>query len=87
MRVHLAFQELFFTLPIEKDGKRIEHEEVVRQLDSDTLSQSNTVGTDGNTFSAGNFAQLIKFRLKVEKRKYALVVQWFRDLLWYRGGG
>jgi hypothetical protein len=61
------FQEMFFTLPVMRDGVLLDHEQVVKLLDADTVSQSNAVGVDGSSnFSAGSFGQLVMMQLKVE---------------------
>ena len=58
---------MFFTLPVRRDGVLLEHEQVVKLLDKDTVSQSNSVGVDGaGNFSAGGFAQLLEVQVKVE---------------------
>lgn len=66
----------FFVTPIIRDGKKVEFEDMVKELDSDTV---------GYGFSAasklGN-AEVLNLGLQIEADKYDVAIRWIRDLLW-----
>lgn len=68
-----VYLDSFFTLPVVRNGKEIAYEDIVRQLDAETLSYSIECGDP--------VRECILVRMKVEKSKYALAVAWLRDLL------
>lgn len=71
------FLSSIFSLPIqEADGTVLSYEEVVKQLDEDTLEY------DANLGAGPGFAELITIEIKVEKAKYQKGLQWIYDLLW-----
>ncbi|KAF2733728.1 zinc metalloprotease-like protein [Polyplosphaeria fusca] len=65
----------FFTTPIEKDGKRIEFEEVITRLEQDTIEYSLDRGTD-----IGN-SEMIYIHFVVEAEKFETAVKWLAALL------
>lgn len=66
-----------FSLPIEReDGTKLSFEEVVKQLDEDTLEYDASLGV------GAGFAEMLCIEIKVEKAKYAKGVEWLYDLLW-----
>jgi hypothetical protein len=56
-------------------GETLTHEEVVDQLDTDTVSYSTGLGFDGT------MPNMMRFSLKVETGSYREGVAWLRDLL------
>ncbi len=65
----------FFNTPILRDGKRIEFEQVVPELENDTIGYSATGGYAGST-------ELVQIRFQVELEKYEIAIRWLRDMLW-----
>lgn len=64
----------FFDTPILR-GARLDFEDVVTQLEKDTVSYTIDSGAE-----FGN-AELIRIRLQVEPEKYETAIEWIRDLL------
>jgi hypothetical protein len=61
------YLDALFEAPIVQDsGKTLSHEEVVSQLNADTLSSYSTLGSGGRSFSCGTFAQALVLNLKSE---------------------
>lgn len=67
----------FFSLPVKRQsGERLSHEEVVDQLDEQTVLYEVNLGT------SGMFAETLRVTIRVEVAKYELAVAWLRDLLY-----
>lgn len=67
----------FFSLPITRsDGTKLSHEQVIDQLDNDTVTSDASLGNDGS------FSQLFVPGFKVEHSKYETAVMWLKDLLY-----
>ncbi|KAL9112460.1 MAG: hypothetical protein Q9227_003302 [Pyrenula ochraceoflavens] len=71
------YLESFFTLPINRDGTRVEFEQVVTELERDTASYN--IGDGGKV----GVAEELRITLQVESDNYEIAVKWFRDLLWH----
>lgn len=65
----------FFTTPIVRNGKRIEFEQVITELEKDTIEYSLDRGTD-----IGN-SEMVYVHFVAEAEKFPDVVQWLADLL------
>ena len=65
----------FFATPIERNNKRIEYEEVVKELEQDTVTFQVESGS-----SVGN-SELIRFKFVVEPTKYKRAIQWVKELM------
>ncbi|EOD46550.1 putative zinc protein [Neofusicoccum parvum UCRNP2] len=65
----------FFTTPIIRDGKRIEFQQVVTELENDTVTYSINTGT-----SFGN-SELLCISVSVEREKYENAIKWLRDIM------
>mmetsp|Transcript_7633 Transcript_7633/g.28614 ORF Transcript_7633/g.28614 Transcript_7633/m.28614 type:complete len:1066 (-) Transcript_7633:1378-4575(-) len=76
------YLEVIFGCPIQKDDKLLSHEEVIQMLTEDSVSYSNTCGSFGGNFVAGEFAQMLNLEMKFEKEKYHKMVEWLRDVLY-----
>ncbi|KAK4519276.1 uncharacterized protein ATC70_009508 [Mucor velutinosus] len=70
------FLKSIFSLPIEKDGKLIAYEDVVKGLGEDTIEYDATLGT------SFGFRELAVFTLKANSSKFEAVIQWLHDILW-----
>ncbi|KAG9770994.1 hypothetical protein KCU75_g7831, partial [Aureobasidium melanogenum] len=63
----------FFMTPITRDGKRIEFEDVVTELEKDTVDYDITSGP-------GN-GELLQITFQVEAEKYSAMIDWLRTTL------
>ncbi len=59
-----------------QSGVRLSHEEVVNQLDNDTVSYEVGLGV------SNNFTDTFRITIKVEKAKYETAIAWLRDLVY-----
>ncbi|KAI9460971.1 Metalloenzyme, LuxS/M16 peptidase-like protein [Lactarius psammicola] len=67
----------FFSLPVKRQsGEHLSHEEVVDQLDDQTVSYEISPGI------SGRFTETLRVTIRVEVAKYELAVAWLRDLLY-----
>ena len=67
----------FFSLPVKRlSGERLSHEEVVDQLDEQTVFYEVGLGT------SGVFSETLRITIRVEVAKYEVAVAWLRDLLY-----
>lgn len=69
------FTELFFNSPVLRNGQRLEFEDVVKDLESETVSY--TINGAGRL---GDFEGLA-LQLQVEPDKYATIISWLRTLM------
>lgn len=65
-----------FNSPITRDGKRVEFEQVIMDLEKDTISYSAEAGS-----SISN-PEVLLIRMVVEAEKYEFAVRWLKGLLW-----
>lgn len=71
-----VWQDSFFSLPIVRaDGSKLSHEDVINQLNDQTVDYFVDYG------AGGAFEELMRVQLKVEKHQYANSVAWLRDLI------
>ncbi|ORY72060.1 peptidase M16 inactive domain-containing protein [Pseudomassariella vexata] len=69
------FTDNFFNTPITRDGKRVDFEQVVMELERDTISYGMESGSRvGDTEST-------LIRMQVEPDKYATAVEWIRTMM------
>ncbi|KAH9982380.1 Metalloenzyme, LuxS/M16 peptidase-like protein [Lactifluus volemus] len=67
----------FFSLPVNRQsGEHLSHEEVVDQLDDQTVSYEVGLGI------SARFSETLRITIRVEVAKYELAVAWLRDLLY-----
>jgi Zn-dependent M16 (insulinase) family peptidase len=72
-----AYLSAFFSLPVVRhNGVRLTHEEVVNQLDDDTVSYEVGLGV------SNNFTETFRVSIKVEKAGYETAIAWLRDLIY-----
>lgn len=69
------FMDNFFNTPIMKDGVRVEFEEVVTQLEQDTISYSMNGGGRLRDVEA------ISIQFQIEPEKYAKAIEWIRTMM------
>ena len=72
-----AYLSSFFSLPVEKEsGVRLTHEEVVNQLDNDTVSYEVGLGV------SNSFTDTMRVSIKVETPLYETAISWLKDLIY-----
>ncbi|KAI0865125.1 Metalloenzyme, LuxS/M16 peptidase-like protein [Xylaria cubensis] len=69
------FSDNFFNTPILRDGRRVDFEQVVMELEKETISYSLDSGT-----KVGDSESLL-IRMQVEPDKYATAVEWIRTMM------
>nr|CAH7739234.1 unnamed protein product [Callosobruchus chinensis] len=70
-------------LPLEREGNVIPYEEVVAQLNDDTVSSSTSIGVGSHgTFTCGSFSNTATVVLQVESSKYEKGLTWLKELLY-----
>ncbi|KAL9617435.1 MAG: hypothetical protein Q9160_007792 [Pyrenula sp. 1 TL-2023] len=72
-----VYVESFFTLPVERNGQVIDFEQVVMELERDTVTYN--LG-EGSKLGCG---EDIRITFQVEPEKYAATIQWLQELLWH----
>ncbi len=71
-----VYMEAFFNLSIQRDGQTISFEQVVVELERDTVGYDmHGAGDLGNI-------ECLRVGLQVEFQKYAVAIDWIRQLLW-----
>ncbi|KAI9720914.1 MAG: hypothetical protein M1828_005484 [Chrysothrix sp. TS-e1954] len=66
----------FFDTPVIRNGIRVEFEEIVTQLERDTIGYNmSSAGGLGNT-------EALRVTFQVEPSKYKIAIEWMRDLLY-----
>ncbi len=70
------YMEAFFNLPVQRNGERIDFEQVVVELERDTVGYDiHDAGDLGNI-------ECLRIGLQVELEKYTVAIDWIRQLLW-----
>ncbi|KAK4460705.1 Metalloenzyme, LuxS/M16 peptidase-like protein [Cladorrhinum samala] len=69
------FADNFFNSPVMRDGKRLEFEEVVKQLEKDTVSYHI-----GSASRLGDY-EGVAIQFQVEPEKYSTIISWLRTLM------
>ncbi|KAL8706462.1 MAG: hypothetical protein Q9201_000517 [Fulgogasparrea decipioides] len=70
------YLENMFTSPIERSGQRIEFEQVIMELERDTVDYGIGVG------GAVANSEILCMRLSVEVEKYGSAIQWLKEIIW-----
>uniref|UniRef100_A0A1B6DB00 Peptidase M16C associated domain-containing protein n=1 Tax=Clastoptera arizonana TaxID=38151 RepID=A0A1B6DB00_9HEMI len=79
----LLFESLLES-PIERDGKIIPYEEVVAQLEADTVAAVTRIGLESSSrFHCGPYSQTASLMLQLEPEKYEKGIIWIKDLLYH----
>ncbi|KAL8857025.1 MAG: hypothetical protein Q9178_006430 [Gyalolechia marmorata] len=71
-----VYLENMFTSPIERNGQRIEFEQVIMELEKDTVGYAIGLGS-----ALGN-PEVLNMRISVEVEKYASAIQWLKEIIW-----
>ncbi|KAK4238493.1 Presequence protease 1, chloroplastic/mitochondrial [Achaetomium macrosporum] len=69
------FADNFFNSPVLRDGKRMEFEEVVKQLEKDTISYQITSAARLGDYEG------VAIQFQVDREKYATIISWLRTLM------
>ncbi|KAK4226228.1 Metalloenzyme, LuxS/M16 peptidase-like protein [Podospora fimiseda] len=69
------FADNFFNSPVMRDGKRLEFEEVVKQLEKDTVSYHI-----GSASRLGDY-EGVSIQFQVEPEKYKTIISWLHTLM------
>ena len=71
-----VYMEVFFGIPVKRDGTVIGFEQIVVELERDTVGYGiDAAGTLGNSES-------LRVTFQVELDKYQVAIDWIRELLW-----
>lgn len=72
-----AYLSAFFSLPVQREsGVKLTHEEVVNQLDNETVSYEIGLGV------SNCFTDTFRVSIKVETALYEKAVAWLKDLVY-----
>ena len=70
------YLEAFFSLPVKRDGKTIDFEQIVVELERDTVGYAiDSAGGLGNV-------KCLRISFQVEVGKYQIAIKWLRELMW-----
>jgi Zn-dependent M16 (insulinase) family peptidase len=71
-----VYMEAFFNLPVQRNGHTVSFEEVVVELERDTVGYDiHSAGDVGNI-------ECLRISLQVELEKYTVAINWMKQLLW-----
>lgn len=71
-----VYTEAFFNIPVQRDGKTINFEQVVVELEKDTVGYSME-----NARPLGN-SEMLRVSFQVELEKYETAIAWMQELCW-----
>lgn len=76
--------ETILESPVQRESKLISHEDVITELNNDTVSNSCHIGTGSKSgrFLCGPFSSTAQLFLQVEAAKYEMGINWLRQLLY-----
>ncbi|CAK9798548.1 Uncharacterized protein C05D11.1 [Anthophora plagiata] len=75
--------ETIMECPIKRGDKLIPHEEIITELEADTISNDTRLGVDNpSRFSCGSYSYSALLNLHLEIEKYEKGVQWIKELLY-----
>jgi Zn-dependent M16 (insulinase) family peptidase len=69
------FADIFFNSPVSKDGQRMEFEEVVKQLEKDTISYHISSSSRLGDYEG------VAIQFQVDREKYPTIISWLRTLM------
>ncbi len=70
------YLENFFNTPVMRGGKRVQFEQVVVELEKDTVGYSIDSGS-----SIAN-PEVLRIKFQVELEKYETAIRWLKEMLW-----
>jgi Zn-dependent M16 (insulinase) family peptidase len=69
------FADIFFNSPVSRDGQRMEFEEVVKQLEKDTISYHISSSSRLGDYEG------VAIQFQVDREKYPTIISWLRTLM------
>lgn len=86
LRIYLPLLlETLLESPVERDGQLISHEEVIAEIQNDTVAVGTQIGLCGMSpgrFKCGVYAHTVAVLLQVEPAKFQRGIVWMRELLY-----
>lgn len=73
--------EALFESPVQRGDRLIPYEEVITELNVDTVTADHSIGLSGHRFHCGSYSQTAIIMLCVESAKYERGIMWLRELL------
>eukprot|EP01134_Creolimax_fragrantissima_P004653 CFRG4653T1 len=79
------YLDVMFELPINRNGSVIDYEDVVKELERDTVSHGNACGVTGggSNFVCGSFPVMLSVEIKSQVPEYKKSVEWLGEFLWH----
>ncbi|XP_076642310.1 uncharacterized protein C05D11.1 [Halictus rubicundus] len=75
--------EVIMESPVKRNGQLIPYEEVVAELEADTVTTDTRIGVDETSrFSCGSYSHSAILMLHLEIKKYSDGVRWIKELLY-----
>lgn len=76
--------ETILESPIERKGRLVSHEDVITELNNDTISNGSHIGTGSRSdrFFCGPYSNTASVFLQVEAAKYEKGINWLREILY-----
>ncbi|KAJ5215933.1 uncharacterized protein N7498_002340 [Penicillium cinerascens] len=71
-----VYTEAFFNIPVQRDGKTIDFEQVVVELEKDTVGYFME-----NARALGN-SEMLRVSFQVEREKYETAIAWIQEITW-----
>eukprot|EP00743_Colponemidia_sp_Colp-15_P003789 GILK01004087.1.p1 GENE.GILK01004087.1~~GILK01004087.1.p1 ORF type:complete len:1022 (-),score=207.76 GILK01004087.1:87-3122(-) len=82
LRLYLPlFCSVLFQLPLVRNGVTLSHEDVIKELQAETVTYSADIGISGGIFSCGEMGQAIVLTVKMESSRYSKAVQWIQEIM------
>ncbi|XP_014253359.1 uncharacterized protein C05D11.1-like [Cimex lectularius] len=73
----------FLQSPVQRGDTLVPYEEVVHQLEEDTVAAEIRIGvTSGKTFNCGPYPDTVCLMLQVEPKKYDKGIKWLKEILY-----
>ncbi|KAL9104088.1 MAG: hypothetical protein Q9163_000940 [Psora crenata] len=73
-----VYMENFFAAPMMREGRKIDFEQIIMELERDTVSYSLDSGG-----SLGN-SETVSISIRLEVEKYETAIRWFKELMYQR---
>ncbi|XP_076234685.1 uncharacterized protein C05D11.1 [Calliopsis andreniformis] len=79
----LLLLEVIMECPVKRNGQLIPYEDVVAELEADTVTKDTGLGVENSSkFACGSYGYSIHLMLHLEIEKYEKGVQWIKELLY-----
>ncbi|KAL1123834.1 hypothetical protein AAG570_001605 [Ranatra chinensis] len=75
--------ECLLESPLERDGVLVPYQDVIAQLEEDTIVTATRFGLESNSrFHCGPFSHTVSLMLQLEPKKFEKGINWIRELLY-----